>query len=153
MLLWRISNHADLNGEGGLLAGGRWHHRGRRIVYLAESPAGALLEGLVHLELGYTRLPPRYTLLRIAAPPEMALPECSVVPGVGLDRTRAAGDAWLAAASSALLRVPSVLVPCTWNTLLNPRHPDAGQLRVLEVLTFPLDHRLDARGRARRRRG
>ena len=33
MRLWRISNHASLSGEGGLHASGRWHTRGRRVVY------------------------------------------------------------------------------------------------------------------------
>ena len=50
MELWRISNYADLSGAGdGLLAAGRWHTRGRRIVYLADHPASALLEMLVHM--------------------------------------------------------------------------------------------------------
>jgi len=47
MELWRISNYADLSGAGGLQAAGRWHTRGKRIVYLADHPASALLEMLV----------------------------------------------------------------------------------------------------------
>jgi RES domain-containing protein len=39
--------------------------------------------------------------------------------------TRAIGDAWLATCSAALLSVPSVIVPGTFNVLLNPPHPDA----------------------------
>jgi len=48
MELWRISNYADLSGGGGLQAAGRWHTRGKRIVYLADHPASAVLEMLVH---------------------------------------------------------------------------------------------------------
>jgi RES domain-containing protein len=48
MVLWRISRHRELSGTGGLRASGRWHHAGHRIVYLAESPAGALLEVCAH---------------------------------------------------------------------------------------------------------
>ena len=44
MRLWRISDFADLAGEGGLLVSGRWHSRGRRIVYLSDHPATALIE-------------------------------------------------------------------------------------------------------------
>lgn len=35
-----------------------------------------------------------------------------------------AGDSWVASATSALLEVPSVLVPEEGNVLINPRHPD-----------------------------
>jgi RES domain-containing protein len=47
--LWRISNFVDLSGEGGLGASGRWHTEGRLVVYLADCPAGALLERIVHM--------------------------------------------------------------------------------------------------------
>ncbi|MGH7819352.1 MAG: RES family NAD+ phosphorylase, partial [Candidatus Binatia bacterium] len=46
MTLWRISNHSELKGIGGLRASGRWHTAGRPIVYLAEHPALCLLEVL-----------------------------------------------------------------------------------------------------------
>jgi RES domain-containing protein len=48
MILWRISRHRDLSGAGGMRAAGRWHEAGRPVVYLAESPAAALLEVCVH---------------------------------------------------------------------------------------------------------
>ena len=38
--------------------------------------------------------------------------------------TQAFGDQWLAARTSALLRVPSVIVDAEFNVLLNPRHPE-----------------------------
>ncbi|MBI3680362.1 MAG: RES family NAD+ phosphorylase [Acidobacteria bacterium] len=43
MTLWRVTNHVRLDGGGGLRAPGRWHTRGRRIVYCAPDPAAALL--------------------------------------------------------------------------------------------------------------
>jgi RES domain-containing protein len=64
MHLWRISRHTDLDGIGGLRASGRWHRAGLRIVYTAQSPAGALLETCVHTAAG--SVPALYTLLRIA---------------------------------------------------------------------------------------
>ena len=47
MFLWRISNHSALDGRGGLYAPARWHSQGHPVVYLATSPAGALVEVLV----------------------------------------------------------------------------------------------------------
>jgi RES domain-containing protein len=48
--------------------------------------------------------------------------------------TRAIGDAWLAASETPLARVPSAILPQTWNYLLNPEHPDAKQVQVAEVI-------------------
>ncbi|MFL6462844.1 MAG: RES domain-containing protein, partial [Bryobacteraceae bacterium] len=50
LVLWRISNHADLAGIGGLRCSARWHSQGHRVVYLAWSPSAALIEAMVHLE-------------------------------------------------------------------------------------------------------
>src|SRR5438445_803119 len=68
MQLWRLSRHESLNGEGGRRYGARWHSAGSPIVYLAESPPGALIEILVHLELDESELPPAYMLLPVTAP-------------------------------------------------------------------------------------
>ena len=125
---WRVSNYRTLDGEGGMRASGRWHTKGRHIVYLAESPAGALVEVLVHLELDPAALPKNYTLLKVAIPADVpvkiAEPRAST-----LDVSREVGDRWLNQRESALLRVPSGILPETFNLLLNPAHPDAARIR------------------------
>ncbi len=54
MYLWRIcaAKYQDsaFSGLGGLYVSGRWHQRGNKVVYTAESLALATLEILVHLE-------------------------------------------------------------------------------------------------------
>ena len=71
MRLWRISNHADLSGEGGRVVGGRWHSRGRPVVYLAEHPALALVENIVHLEIDPDDLPDTYQLIEVDLPDDV----------------------------------------------------------------------------------
>ena len=146
MICWRISNFETLTGEGGLRYGGRWHSAGRPVVYLAESPAGALLEVLVHLELSPEELPQGYTLLRVESPEELRPAPLDLPAGDGwkldLGVTRELGDRWLRGRETALARVPSVLLPHTWNVLLNPAHENAGQLRVLETTRIEFDARL-----------
>ncbi len=73
MRLWRISNYADLTGAGGLTSSARWHSRGTKIVYLADHPASALLERLVHLEIDPEDLPSAYQLLAIEVPDHLAV--------------------------------------------------------------------------------
>lgn len=147
MRLWRISNYADLTGAGGLNSVGRWHSRGIEIVYLAENPASALLERLVHLEIEIGELPGHYQLLAVDIPDDIAfdtvdarsLPE-NWRSDDGL--TRPAGDRWLRDARTALLHVPSAIVPHTSNWLLNPNHPDAAKARIILVDRTPFDKRL-----------
>ena len=68
MTIWRISNHATLDGGGGLRASSRWHARGRRIVYCAPNPATALLEILLHAEIEQDDIPVTYKYLEIDVP-------------------------------------------------------------------------------------
>ena len=147
MVLWRISNHASLEGRGGLIGSARWHSQGHAVVYLAETPAGAMIEALVHLELTPARFPKFYQLLKAEAPDDIAVTE---VRPANLGKnwirnetaTRTIGDEWLHAAQAALLRVPSAIVPETFNVVLNPSHRDAARIRVLWHEQYPWDSRL-----------
>lgn len=151
MILWRISNHTDLSGTGGLLHSGRWHNRGRPVVYLTCSTAAALLEALVHIEASRAgELPRRYQLLEVEVP-EGAPVADAVLPDNALSTdgwqaelatTRRCGDQWLASGASLLLRVPSAVVGRTFNALLNPAHPQAAACRVISVGHYPFDDRL-----------
>jgi RES domain-containing protein len=146
--LWRISNYLDLSGEGALGTSGRWHTEGRLVVYLADCPAGALLERIVHLmdrnQDGI--LPQFYQLLKVAVPDELAMKPLNTIAPVDwkehIEFTRAIGDAWLASMETPLARVPSVIAPQTWNYILNPEHPDAKQVVVAEVIKERFDNRL-----------
>jgi RES domain-containing protein len=143
---WRISNYSDLTGEGAKLASARWHTKGRLIVYLADSPAGAMLERLVQLFDTEGQLPRAYDLLKIETSEEIAckdlLPLAEVDWKDRLDLTREIGEVWLASRETALARVPSAIMPCTWNVLLNPEHPDAKKVEIAQVIKERFDNRL-----------
>ncbi len=152
MLLWRISNHATLDGRGGLQASARWHTQGQPIVYLAESAAGALLEVVVHLELSPVRMPKSYRLLKVEAPDDLTLETARAAElaehwADDETLTRTFGDQWLLANRSALLRVPSAIVPETFNMLLNPAHDQARRLKIVSHREYPWDLRLLSRRR------
>src|ERR1700740_2365327 len=119
MILWRIRRHRDLSGIRGLRAAGRWHYAGIPIVYLAETPASALLEVCVHTSAN--DVPPEFTLLKIEGPNVR-------VPSIGVDTlpkgwrtdleiTRDLGTSWLGKNETAILRVPRAIVPQTINCL------------------------------------
>jgi RES domain-containing protein len=52
------------------------------------------------------------------------------------------GDAWVQASTSAVLSVPSAVVPAERNYLLNPAHPDFERIEMGEPRPFRFDQRL-----------
>jgi RES domain-containing protein len=147
MILWRISNHRSLDGTGGLRASGRWHTRGRRIVYCCDHPATALLEVLAHFNSSIEDVPVRYTLLKIDAPADISTSriEPTVLRGSWRHRTavtRKLGDEWIGKGDAALLTVPCALVPETWNVLVNPLHPEHETIKIVAIYEQPFDTRL-----------
>ena len=144
MILWRISRHRDLRGIGGLRAAGRWHYAGRPIVYLAETPASALLEVCVHTSAN--DVPPEFTLLKIEGP-DLDVPFVGVdtLPKgwrTNLEITRDLWTSWLERNETVILRVPSAIVPQTMNCLFNPAHGRAGEFHIVDAIAYPFDERL-----------
>ena len=115
------------------------------VVYLAESPAGALLEACVHTSAN--DVPPSYTLLGVEVDARVSMEnlDVSALPADWIKRlevTREIGTGWLREQRSCLLRIPSALVPATSNVMLNPLHADAARLRVKSVVKHPFDARI-----------
>ena len=146
MILWRVSNYASLDGVGGLYVSGRWHSKGRPVVYCTLNPSTALLEILVHIEIDSEDRPERFQVLRIEGQDTLSQEriETAMLPANWPDditATQTVGDRWLSEERSLLLAVPSALVPETWNVLVNPRHAEANLLRI----TMTYEHAFDAR--------
>lgn len=90
----------------------------------------------MHLDLPPELLPADYVLMRAA------LPEPAEMLDALPEDPRAAGDAWLAEGRSAVLSVPSAIVPAAHNLLLNPAHPAAEAARIESLEPFAFDPRL-----------
>jgi len=146
--LWRISKHNDLEGVGGEKTDGRWHTmgKGKRIVYLSEHPALALIEVLVNLTENPDFIPKSYQLLKIKVDDSISTE--AHVPAIltndwktNFKETQMIGDTWLESFSSALLVVPSAPSPASMNFLLNPLHPDAKNIAIEWCKWFDYDDR------------
>lgn len=112
------------SGQGGILGMGRWHTRGRPIVYCAQHQSLSALEALVHIQRSdciqlYVRwkmdIPDKFITMPNDLPADWKM---------DIMATRAYGDAWLAGKKTPVLRVPSVHGDTEFNFLLNPAHPD-----------------------------
>lgn len=146
-MVWHFSRHESIDGRGGLLASARWHTRGREILYCAPNPATALLEILVHGQVREPAALSRHRFIKLDIPddvPRVAVDE-SQLPTDWSRRvsvTRAWGDRWLREGDAAVLTVRSVLVPETYNLIINPRHADAARIKRMSSFPYPLDSRL-----------
>jgi RES domain-containing protein len=140
-VLWRIAQETreyradDLSGGGAGKTGGRWNSAGNAVIYTSRSVALAYLESLAHLG---REVPRNRFLIRIVVPDrvwdqamwvrEKELPRSWRAEPAGMGSVTF-GDKWLHSAKSALLCLPSVIVPEDTNVLVNPLHEDARLIR------------------------
>ncbi len=152
---WRIATDTpsydadDLTGAGAKATGGRWNEPGAALVYASETRALACLETVVHLKA--FGLPLNRYLVEIAIPDDVwvaAQVEAAADLPVGWEAEPAArasiqfGTRWIRSLSSALLVVPSVIVPEETNVLINPAHADSRRITASKVRRWLYDPRL-----------
>lgn len=152
---WRIATDTrsytadDMSGTGAKNTGGRWNSPGNALVYASGSRALACLETLVHL--GGGGLPLNRYLVRIDIPDAVWEKRQELDPGtapVGWDALPQGmtslniGDAWLAGQATAILLVPSIVVPEEPNILINPAHPDARGITATKIRKWLYDARM-----------
>jgi RES domain-containing protein len=153
--VWRIATDTknyeadDLSGAGAKHTGGRWNDEGDPLVYTSETQALACLETVVHLNAG--GLPLIRYLVSVTIPAAVWAAARTETPGslpVGWDADpsgRASirfGTAWIRSMASALLRVPSVIVPDEYNVLINPLHPDSRTIIAAKIRKWLYNPRL-----------
>ena len=149
MIAWRVVKHQfaenAFDGQGARLFGGRWHSVGRAAVYTSATTSLALLETLVHADLG---LLPSYITIPVTFEDDLVE---RVDPGElpPIWRTYPApyelqqiGDDWVASQRSCVLEVPSVIVPHESNFILNPKHPAMRSVEIGSPIRLDTDPRL-----------
>ncbi len=150
---WRIvsANYKDkaYTGDGARIYGGRWNSKGVAVVYTAGSLALASIEMIVNLPAPkllqkYVRISAQIGSDLVSHLSEADLPEDWNSRPIS-PSTRAIGDSWVKKQSSAVLRVPSIVVPDEYNYLLNPTHPDFAKIEVGKPIIYYLDPRLSKR--------
>ena len=142
MIVWRIANKKfkTLSGVGGLYAGGRWHKQGSPVVYTAEHPALSAMEVLVHMNMDMDDLPD-YVLLEILIPDDLSMETFDVDPS-DTQTCLEHGISWLSRGKDAIAKAPSVLMPKSYNYLLNPQHEHASRIAIQGEQPFVFDGRL-----------
>jgi len=147
---WRIvqARYAKnaFDGEGAHLYGGRWNPPGVAMVYTAGSKSLAMLELMVHVPAeqllrAYVHIPVEFDAKWMKRIARKELPrDWRIYPAS--NATRNAGEGWVRSGISAVLEVPSAVVPDESNYLINPRHPDFARLRIGKPEPLDIDVRL-----------
>lgn len=150
MIVYRLSRGPyknDLSGKGAELAGGRWNSKGTALLYTSESIALCTVEIAVHMPLGI--IPKDYFLVKIDIPDNTSMKELSEAELPAdwksfphANSTQMIGDAFVQEYEHLVLKVPSATVQGNYNYLLNPRHQDFRQVRIVETVLFEFDKRL-----------
>jgi RES domain-containing protein len=138
---WRLVKAAHpgsaFDGEGARRFGGRWNARGTPVVYLGGTLSLAALEVFVHLTAEDARL--QLVAIEELDPGTLPADWRAEPPPAAC---QALGTAWVEAGTSAVLRVPSVIVPTESSYLLNPHHPDRGRIAIHLPAPFGFDTRM-----------
>jgi RES domain-containing protein len=147
---WRIvkKRHSDsaFDGEGARRYGGRWNSPGTPVVYVSDSRALCLLE--VFAGLGSVKPVQSYVLISVTFEDSLVQSvEPTDLPSGWRQSppppsTQRIGDDWADNLTSAILRVPSAIVPEEFNHLLNPVHPDFRRIQIGAPQDFTVDSRL-----------
>ena len=150
---WRITKTDDarkaFSGDGARLYGGRWNSKGIAAVYTAATRSLAMLEILVHMKntqqvgtlIPYMLFSALFDERLVQEIQARSLPaDWDIEPPT--DSTRSVGDAWVSAASSAVLSVPSVIVPEERNYILNPNHSQFNDITFGPPVPCKFDPRL-----------
>lgn len=153
--MWRITTaeHDAFDGEGARRYGSRWTPKGVAVVYTSATLSLAALERFVHTDPDLEPL----DLVAVPVNADSGIPVQSLDPrDLPADwRTYPApeslarlGEDWVTVAGTAILAVPSAVIPHERNYLLNPAHPDFGRLVIGPAQPFSFDPRMWARRRA-----
>jgi len=148
---WRIDRRkwqkTSFSGAGAQLEGGRWNSAGVPVVYASRNLSMAALEKLVHLPT-----PPPSKLLLIAFAIRFGDVPVEIFPVKHLPKgwnrkppfaaSQTIGDRWFEERRSAILQLPSVIIPSEANFLFNPAHPDFQRIVIASPRGFAFDPRL-----------
>ncbi|MGL6075354.1 MAG: RES family NAD+ phosphorylase [Fimbriiglobus sp.] len=149
--VWRITRkkHAAtaFDGVGASLRGGRWNPPGIRVTYTSETASLAVLEMLVHIKDWSELIDSQYSL--ISATLDDSLVETFPISALPVGWREAAGAAqlkelgaeWLTSYRSAVLKVPSAVIPHEFNYLINPGHAAFSTILIASPQDFEFDSR------------
>lgn len=149
MKLYRVADtrHDLFDGAGAAMFPGRWNEETQKVIYAAEHLSCAMLEQLVHMPS--PRLPATHGYIEIDLPDDVPVEAVDVDALAGWagpepQASRVFGGAWFRAKRTAVLKIPSIVVPDRRepNYVINQEHPHFARLTATAPRPVLWDRRL-----------
>jgi RES domain-containing protein len=148
MLVYRIvhKNYSETLMAPGLA--GRWNGAGRKVVYTAESIPLAFLENMIRRQgVGFNQ---DFCTMIIEIPDNLPLTKIAVASLEkgwrdfrDYGKCQPLGNNWYDKGETAVLQVPSAVVPESFNYVLNSTHPEFKKIKLRKTTALIPDERLE----------
>lgn len=127
---------------------GRWNSAGNKVIYTSETVTLALLENLVRRQgVGFNS---DFKIMFIEIPDDAVIE--SIAPTDleagwrdpnDYSQCQPLGDRWFSAGEALVLKVPSALIPLSYNFVVNTLHPDYPRVSLVGVTDLMPDPRIE----------
>lgn len=148
MLVYRIVHNVYSKNLFASGAKGRWNGLGKKVIYAAESIPLAFLENMVRRQgVGFNN---DFKIMIIEVPDKTSISEIDVSKlAIGwrdfndYSKCQPLGDKWYDAAKTLVLKVPSAVLPESFNYVINSEHSDFGLIKLVATTDLVPDERIE----------
>jgi len=127
---------------------GRWNSKGRKVIYAASTLELAFLESMIRRKgIGFND---DFRTMIIEIPPTLKITTARVssLPrnwrnAADYSKCQAIGDAWYDKKETAILKVPSALIPESYNYVINAEHELFPRIKLVGVTDLIPDSRVE----------
>ncbi len=133
------------SGEGSKKKGMRWNNKDIAAVYVAEHLSLAALEIIVNFPRKALGVP--FVFFKVEIPESVKIANVGHLPMDWRDfpyrtSTQDIGSQWVIEGRTAVLEVPSAVIPEERNYIINPHHSDFRKIVISSAKDFRFDNRL-----------
>lgn len=127
---------------------GRWNSAGRKVIYAAESIPLAFLENMVRRQgVGFNK---DFKIMIIEIPVKVTITTINISELKDgwrdfndYSKCQSLGDKWYNDCKTMILKVPSAVMPETFNYVINSEHPDYGKIKLISTTDLVPDERIE----------
>ena len=148
MIVFRIVHKSFSQSLVGSGQPGRWNKSGQKVIYAAESIALAFLESMIRRQgVGFNE---DFKIMFLEIPQDLSITNidpASLSPGWDNFRNHAVSQerasSWFLSLESPVLRVPSVVLPHSFNFVINTEHKEFKKIKIIDITPLLPDPRID----------
>jgi len=127
---------------------GRWNGTGRKVIYCAESIALAFLENMIRRQgVGFNQ---DFKTVVLQIPEELKIQKVNTrdLPAgwrkfSDYTKCQPIGNDWFDEGSFPILKVPSAVLPESFNYVINATHPDCKKIKIIRRTDLIPDERIE----------